>query len=241
MIRFRYEGVNWEGRYWHTAPAITRLGMTLEDIDSRRYATDGTVASRAHDQNSPTSDHRPDLETGSVRAIDFGGTAASLWTTAESLRVSADPRIRYLIHNGRMFSSYARPGYPPYTWRPYGGANPHKTHVHLSVHEARENDTAPWTITPPEEDMGFDYTPPANLTDEDGEIFRDAWLWATELGIVNEHTDPVDIVEKQEMIVFLKRLFDKAILPMHIDDGSTVPPAPLEAFKATIIPETPSA
>lgn len=52
---------------------------------------------------------------------------------AESLRASRDPRIKYLIWDGRMFSAYPTSHYPAFAWRPYGGPNPHSTHLHLSV------------------------------------------------------------------------------------------------------------
>jgi len=151
MGRFRYSGVNWENREWRTAAAITTLGNQIEQLDPNRYAVDGTVVSKRHDQVSPTSDHRPD-HRGIVHAIDFGGVRNDLKDVSEQLRLSHDPRIRYVIHNGSMFSSYTRPGYDPFEWRPYNGASPHRSHVHLSVMHGELADSAdPWQIIPKEE------------------------------------------------------------------------------------------
>lgn len=55
----------------------------------------------------------------------------------------------------------------------------------------------------------FEYKVPEDLTDDEQEVFYKAWQWAEEAGIVNQHTEPVDIVEKQEMITFLKRYHDR--------------------------------
>lgn len=144
MARFRYQGTNWEGIRWRTAPAITTLGEQITAAYPQRQPQDGTVASRIHDQVSPRSDHRPDGE-GVVRAIDWGGP--DLYDIAEQIRLSQDRRVRYLIHNGQMFSSYEKPGYPPYTWRPYSGSNQHATHVHVSTWAAYDNDTRQWQIS----------------------------------------------------------------------------------------------
>jgi len=145
-MAFRYEGYNWEGREWQTVPAITALGLQIEEVRPGTWATDGTVASKSHDINSPTSDHSPDADDGDVAAIDFGGGKAFLDEVTEQLRLSRDPRIKYVIYNERMFSSYARHGYDPYTWRPYSGANGHKTHAHVSVTTAGEQDASEWQL-----------------------------------------------------------------------------------------------
>lgn len=152
MSRFRYSGVNWEGRDWQVASPIETLGDQLEELVPQRFPVDGTVASRGHDQSSPNSDHRPDGD-GTVRAIDFGGSPEWLFDIAEAIRLSQDPRVRYVIHDGRMYSSYPKPGYPPYTWRPYSGASPHTTHVHVSTAAAGDNDPAEWQLDPEGDEM----------------------------------------------------------------------------------------
>jgi hypothetical protein len=164
-LGFRYEGTNWEGIEWRTVGAITTIGQQIEQIrpGPNTYPTDGTVASRLHDQTNPRSDHRPN-GSGNVLAIDFGGPTGWIFDTCELIRLSQDPRVKYMIHNLRMFSSYAKPGYPPFTWRPYSGASPHRTHAHLSVvGDSRNEQTYPWTIT--EDDV-------PQFTEEEAEQLR---------------------------------------------------------------------
>jgi hypothetical protein len=133
------------------------LADEIEAVYSNPGPGDGTVASRAHDLNNPTSDHRPHPYSGPgiVRAIDAGEYVEDqAWHIAETIRVNHDPRIKYVIHEGRLFSSYPKPGYPEYTWRPYNGANPHDHHVHISTLPDADDDTTAWGLTL-EEDTVF--------------------------------------------------------------------------------------
>lgn len=113
----------------------------------------GTIADDAHNSSS---DHYPHYYSvlGTTAVVCAGD-----WPHApskgldnnivcEALRLSRDPRIKYVIWNRRMFSSYASSGYPAWTWRPYTGSNdPHDTHAHMSVVAAAIADsTAPWSI-----------------------------------------------------------------------------------------------
>lgn len=147
-MAFRYSGTNWEGRSWRTAGAITTLGRQIEQLRPGTYPTDGTVASQAHDQVNPSSDHRPDTD-GIVRAIDWHETTAGqIDEMAEAIRRSQDSRLKYLIHDRRMFSSYPTTAAPAWTWRPYGGAAPHGTHAHLSVLTGAQGELShPWQLT----------------------------------------------------------------------------------------------
>ena len=51
----------------------------------------------------------------------------------EKLREEKDSRIKYVIYNRRMYSSYPHDGVAPWTWRPYYKENPHIKHAHFSV------------------------------------------------------------------------------------------------------------
>lgn len=149
VVRFRYSGKNWEGRAWRTAEGITSFGLQIEADDMTKHGTDGTVASKGHDANSPRSDHRPRpfVGAGIVRAIDVGVDSMSQGMgILEPLRRSRDPRTKYLIFHNSMFSSYPKHGVAPYTWRSYSGSNPHKTHFHHSTWPNADNDNKPWTI-----------------------------------------------------------------------------------------------
>lgn len=167
MSRFVYNGHNWEGREFHVAVSLRVLGDQITAMDQTRYKVDGTVASMPHDQVSPNSDHRPD-NSGWVRAIDWGGPDELRLAQCEALRLSRDSRIKYVINEARMFSSYPAHGYDPYTWRPYSGVK-HDEHSHLStVDGGIEHDPRPWDIGGPT--MEHEHTPPA------GQIHD----WATE-------------------------------------------------------------
>lgn len=140
----------------------------------------GLIGDAAHD---PTSDHTPHDFPGwgsqIVTAADFPNAPAlglDAHAVLNDLRLSKDPRIKYGISNGQIFSSYATSGYPAWVWRPYNPSNgdKHFTHGHLSVvGDARADDTRPWdTIGAPraaaaegEADMGG-YGPVVMRADE---------------------------------------------------------------------------
>jgi hypothetical protein len=53
------------------------------------------------------------------------------------LELQKDPRVKYLIFKGRIWS--AEKGERKYT-----GSNPHNKHLHISIKEECGNDTSPW-------------------------------------------------------------------------------------------------
>jgi hypothetical protein len=83
-----------------------------------------------------------DITHDPVTRIDFAGLDAG--KLAETLRLSRDPRIKYIISNRRIASSKVS----PWVWRPYSGANAHEEHVHVSVmgEPALYDDTTPWRL-----------------------------------------------------------------------------------------------
>jgi hypothetical protein len=110
----------------------------------RDTSSDGTIGDAAH--QARTSDHNPDAD-GVVTAMDITHDPAhgvDAGAIAEMLRVSQDPRIKYVISNRQIFSSMNS----PWTWRPYDGANAHTKHVHISVidDKALYDDVRPWAI-----------------------------------------------------------------------------------------------
>lgn len=108
--------------------------VTLRDqIDARwpnrSKSSDGWIGDEAH--QATKSDHNPN-GAGVVQAIDITHDPANgcdSYALAETLRLNRDPRIKYVISNGRIFSSLVE----PWTWRPYTGANAHAQHVHVSA------------------------------------------------------------------------------------------------------------
>jgi len=141
-------------RPWRLAKAITALREEVNrQAPNRNKASDGTIGDAAH--RSRDSDHNPWIEDGStgvVSAIDIthdAGGGCSAETLAQSLQSGRDGRVKYVIWNRRIMSSYAHNGTAPWVWRSYSGANPHTKHVHISLNPAKGDydSTAPWRIT----------------------------------------------------------------------------------------------
>lgn len=175
---------------WRPARSLTVLHAQLK-AGSRAAppATDvyawGLVGDAAHD---PTSDHAPHDFPGwgqqIVTAADFPNAPAlglDARRVLDDIRKSKDPRVKYGISNGQMFSSYGvtKNGVyiPPWTWRDYGGSDKHFTHGHLSVvGDSRADGTQPW-VTIGESSMG-DFDPfgkPPNNPREIGVYAADVW------------------------------------------------------------------
>lgn len=148
-VRFRTAGYNWEGRPWTLVPSLVVLGEQISVVHPDGKPGDGTVASKAHDQVSPNSDHRPRPTTGAgvVRAIDVGEDDDKD-PMVDALYRSRDPRIAYIIYESRVVFSYPRNGYPAWVWQPYTGPAPHSHHFHLSTLRTTtaDNDTRLWAI-----------------------------------------------------------------------------------------------
>lgn len=138
---------------WIASIAIRTLGTQIDaEYPDRPTASDGTVASKAHDAANPTSDHRPHpfKGPGTVRGIDvtvFDPQGAQI---TEALRQSKDQRIKYVIYRSQIFTSYPRGNRKAWEWGAYTGA-PHRKHFHLSNNEAHDDDARPYQLgaTPP--------------------------------------------------------------------------------------------
>lgn len=119
---------------------------------NRSTASDGLIGNPDH--AARTSDHNPHFVAGVgnniVTALDLTHDPAhgfDSYEFAETLRRNKDRRVKYVISNHRIFSSYAVAGYEPWTWRPYDGEDPHTGHVHASVLDALISDTrTPWNL-----------------------------------------------------------------------------------------------
>lgn len=134
---------------WRLAKSLEKL---LEQVNAaapgRAKGWDGTIGDAAHAARE--SDHNPDAE-GVVRALDIthdptGGVDSE--RLADTLRLSHDPRIKYIISNRKIAAGYAVHGEAAWTWRPYAGENPHDHHCHISVvaDDALADDVRPWPI-----------------------------------------------------------------------------------------------
>jgi hypothetical protein len=134
---------------WRLAASLDTLRTQINTAwPDRNKASDGTIGDTAH--QARTSDHNPD-PAGVVRAFDVTHdptAGADMHAISEALRLSRDPRIKYVIWNSRMYSSYATSTVDPWTWRSYSGSNLHTRHMHMSVvADDRADNTDPWSIT----------------------------------------------------------------------------------------------
>ena len=136
---------------WKNAPAIESLKAAVLSAYTpavRKSTYVGTVGDAAHAARK--SDHNPNGR-GYVCAIDVGfedETQDDLFVQA--LVRAKDPRLSYIISDGKMWRSYAKPGIPAWTAAKYSGPNPHKRHVHVSVSQDPRlyMDAARWSVTP---------------------------------------------------------------------------------------------
>lgn len=134
---------------WRLAKALEVFRAQVNArFPGRAKVSDGTIGDAAH--AARPSDHNPDKD-GVVKAIDITtdpNDDANTEALAEHLRQTRDPRLKYVIAQGRMYSSYPAHGVAAWAWRPYTGKNPHVHHFHLSVHAdpARYDDASPWKL-----------------------------------------------------------------------------------------------
>lgn len=124
---------------WRVARSLDQLLAQLNALaPGRSKASDGSIGDPAH--SSRESDHNPDA-AGIVRARDFthdpAGGLNCHWLAAQ-LVGARDPRIKYIIWDRRIWQG---------SWQPYGGANAHTSHLHLSVVPGAAADTtSPWDL-----------------------------------------------------------------------------------------------
>lgn len=134
---------------WRLAKSLEQLRQQVNDsAPGRSTISDGSIGDTAH--SNRTSDHNPWCGPGVVTAIDITddpSAGADMKGLTESLRLSQDPRIKYVIFSGRMFSSYPTSSTPAWTWRPYTGINAHAHHAHISVQcDVSKDSMRPWDI-----------------------------------------------------------------------------------------------
>jgi len=113
-----------------------------DDYPDRDRRSDGWVADARHIAKG-NSDHIPDnRRDGIVRALDIDANLNAhpeeTYALVEKIRKCAkrgDKRIKYIIYDGKIMS-------PILGWkrRKYTGANPHKSHFHISFTTLGDND-----------------------------------------------------------------------------------------------------
>lgn len=139
---------------WRVAKSLERLLSQVNLLaPNRSTVSDGSIGDASH-QAPATSDHNPHVKDGTVGVVtarDFTHdpmTGADMHLITEALRKSKDPRIKYVIWNERMFSSYATSTHSAWTWRPYSGTNLHTKHAHVSVQPLKNlyDSTRDWSV-----------------------------------------------------------------------------------------------
>lgn len=119
----------------------------------RRKDSDGVKGDPAH--AARTSDHNPQEPPpagnphNQVDAVDLThdpDNGADMAVVTEAIRRSEDRRVRYVIFNRRIFSSYAANGRKAWEWGPYDGSDPHTGHGHVSVNDQHHDETQDWEI-----------------------------------------------------------------------------------------------
>lgn len=146
---------------WRLAGSLVQLRVEINQaFPGRDKTSDGGVADDRHGTSSDHSPKNPN-HPGVVTAVDVDENAADGTETVgdlfHRLRQLKDPRAKYGIYEGEMWSKYPVRGYPAWTLRPYTGSNPHPGHFHLSVDDdpALYDDTRPWGLFE-EEDVDYD-------------------------------------------------------------------------------------
>ena len=117
-------------------PKLCAAGVQLRDQvdtwfpDRCVKSPEGWLGDSRH--SARKSDHNPD-RFGWVRGLDLNSRLESSDSLApylaDQIRIAAksDPRISYVIFNGRICSKILN-----WKWRKYKGINPHKRHIHIS-------------------------------------------------------------------------------------------------------------
>jgi peptidoglycan hydrolase-like protein with peptidoglycan-binding domain len=144
---------------WRTARALDTLLREVNDAaPNRSKKSDGSIGDAAHRSRGDASDHNPwvpdpaGIVDGVVTARDFTDDDAHGADMAAVVRYltqeSRDPRIKYLIHNRKIYSSYPTSSTPAWAARPYSGTNAHEQHLHVSVRKEPRyfDDARPWGI-----------------------------------------------------------------------------------------------
>lgn len=140
---------------WRVANSLNQLlAQVNAKAPNRNKASDGSIGDPAHQAQACASQHNSCCVKVAgvwiIRARDFTHDPAggfNSYTFADQLRLSHDPRIRYVISNHHITSASRN-----WQWESYDGSDPHTNHAHVSVwdDQARFDDTSrAWRIAPP--------------------------------------------------------------------------------------------
>lgn len=122
------------------APKVTKSGFGT--IGDPAHA----ARTSAHNPESPPPAGNPDNEVDALDVPHEPGNGLDCGKVTEALRLSRDHRLRLVIFNRRIFSSYDHVEGPAWTWRPYREDDPHDTHAHIERNDSYRGDMTPWEI-----------------------------------------------------------------------------------------------
>lgn len=139
-----------KGRGWRLAGCLIAMEAEADRIaPNRNRASDGSIGDQNHQARK--SDHNPDGDL-TVDALDLTHSPERGWDThararqvAQNVKNGIEPRIKYIISNGQIFSKENG----VWAWREYDGPNPHDHHAHYSIEDAHQDDTSPWFLGVP--------------------------------------------------------------------------------------------
>lgn len=135
---------------WRLAKGIKRLFTDVNAaFPNRDKSSDGHVADAAHGSSSDHSPRNP-AHPGVVTAADIDENNADVGAWVMAVTVGArDPRVKYVIYEGRIYRNYRTHAGHPAPWSPqkYTGPNAHGHHVHVSLKDDARfyDDERPWT------------------------------------------------------------------------------------------------
>lgn len=119
---------------------------TLERAEIGWIAGAGHVQSGGHYPENPPPPGNPPSEVDAIDVPHKPSAGADMHVLTEALRLSRDSRIKFVIFNRRIFSSYDHAEGDPFTWRPYRESDPHTGHAHIERTDQRRTDLRPWSI-----------------------------------------------------------------------------------------------
>lgn len=146
------------------AKSLVQLRAQIDALHpDRDKSSDGWIGDMRHRMRK--SDHNPNAQ-GVVTAIDVDedvSQGVNAMPIVRALQASRDPRIKYIIYEGRITDKNDIT-----KWKPYHGANPHRHHFHISVSSDRGlyDDETPWDLGGASEDIHSTATPEEHLQPE---------------------------------------------------------------------------
>lgn len=142
--------------------AKAMLSQATAAWPSRSCVSDGIIPSAAHTAANPSSDHEMGA-AGYCHAVDLTqdpSHGCDCGPISESLRISGDGRLKYVIFDRRIWNPrvYSE-------WRAYGGTNPHTGHMHVSVTDTLSacEDVRQWPGIPVAAPVAVDTPSPATV------------------------------------------------------------------------------